>query len=165
MNQPLAEMLRYNTWANAALLQACRALGEDQLAATGAGTSGSLRELLTHIVGAQQTLVLRTKGRQNEGELNRASPWPGLDVLAEIAAATGDELTAIAEAIDPDAEVDLRYLGKTYRYPKSFFLVHAVAHGVEHRSEIKLALAQLGIATPDLDGWAFAAAMGYGREV
>ena len=28
-------------------------------------------------------------------------------------------------------------------YPRSFFLVHAVAHGTEHRTEIKFALAQL----------------------
>jgi hypothetical protein len=38
-------------------------------------------------------------------------------------------------------------------------------HGVEHRTEIKLALAQLGVATPDLDGWPYAEAMGYGAPV
>src|SRR5207248_10431127 len=27
--------------------------------------------------------------------------------------------------------------GKTYEYPKSFFLLHAIEHGVEHRTEIK----------------------------
>jgi uncharacterized damage-inducible protein DinB len=47
----------------------------------------------------------------------------------------------------------------------SFFLTHALEHGVEHRTEIKVALSQLGVATPDLDGWAYATAMGCGRVV
>lgn len=56
-------------------------------------------------------------------------------------------------------------MDKVFGFPKSFFLAHAAEHGVEHRTEIKLALAQLGIETPDLDGWPYSAAAGYGREV
>jgi hypothetical protein len=40
-----------------------------------------------------------------------------------------------------------------------------VEHGVEHRTEIKVALAKMGIETPDLDAWSYAGAMGYGAEV
>ena len=64
-----------------------------------------------------------------------------------------------------DREVDLSYMGKTHRIPVSFFLVHALEHGVEHRTEIKVALGSMGVATPDLDGWAYAAASGIGRQV
>ena len=74
-------------------------------------------------------------------------------------------MVSIAEGLDVDTDVDLPWLDKTYRFPKSFFLVHALEHGVEHRTEIKLALAAAGIATPDLDGWSYSAAMGYGQEV
>ena len=165
MNAPLAEMLRYNKWATLMLLEACRALGDEQLDAHVPGTSGSVRELLAHIIGAQQTFALRTAGRQHEGELSRRSAWPGLDTLTELAARSGDELIAIAEGLDVDREVDLPYMGKVYRFPTSFFLVHAVEHGVEHRTEVKVALAQLGVETPDLDGWSYASAVGYGREV
>jgi hypothetical protein len=56
-------------------------------------------------------------------------------------------------------------MGHVYRYPVRFFLVHAVAHGGEHRTELKVALAQLGIETPDLDGWNYASAMAYGQPV
>ena len=103
-----------------------------------------------HVVGGQQTSVLRTKGRQHEGELNRGSRWPGFSILREIAVDTSDELIAIAASLGDDEEVDLPYRGKTYRYPKSFFLLHALEHGVEHRTEIKLALALVGIPTPTL---------------
>ncbi|HKF75676.1 MAG TPA: DinB family protein [Candidatus Dormibacteraeota bacterium] len=165
MNQPLSEIFRYNRWANEQLIEACRALTDEQLDTRAPGTSGSVRELLLHVVGGQQTFVLRTKGRQHEGELGRASAWPGFDVLVELARQSSDQLIAIAEALVEDSEVTLAYRGRGYRYPTSFFLVHAAEHGVEHRTEIKVALAQLGIETPDLDAWYYGGAAGYGKEV
>lgn len=165
MNTGLVEMLRYNRWANETLLEACRGLTDEQLDHRLPVTSGSSRELLVHIVGAQQTYVLRTQGRQHEGELNRESAWPGIEELIALAAQTSRELISIAERLDPDSEVDLPYLGQTYRYPVRFFLVHAVAHGVEHRTEAKLNLADAGVTTPDLDGWEYSDWAGYGAVV
>lgn len=165
MNTPLASMFRYNKWANIALLEGCRTLTDEQLDARLAGASGSVRGLLLHVVGGQQTCALRTQGRQHEGELNRRSEWPGFDTLLDLADRSSDDLIAIAEALYTDSDVDLPYLGKSYRYPKSFFLLHAMEHGVEHRTEIKVTLAHLGVETPDLDGWPYSAAAGYGREV
>lgn len=164
VNEPLAEMFRYNRWATATLIAACRELPDAVLDAPVAGISGTVRVLLMHLVGGEQTQVLRTMGRQHEGELTRSSAWPGFDALAAMAAASSDELVAIAERLDQPRSVDLPWQGKARRYPVSFFLVHALEHGVEHRTEIKVALGQLGVETPDLDGWAFAAAMGYGAE-
>ncbi len=162
MNRPLAEMFRYNRWANLTLLEACRGLTLETLASKPPGISGTISEILVHIVGGQQTFVLRTKGRQNEGEMNRETLWPGIDVLIEVATVTSDELLAIAEELDQDRDVELPFLGTVYRFPLSFFLVHAFEHGVEHRTEVKVGLGQLGITTPDLDGWAYAEAMSYG---
>jgi uncharacterized damage-inducible protein DinB len=165
MNGPLADVLRHNRWANLELLDACRGVDEATLDAHLPGISGPVRVLLTHIAGGQQTFVLRTRGRQHEGALSRTSAWPGFDAIAETMTASSDELISIAEALDVDSAVDLPYLGKSYQFPKSFFLVYAIEHGVEHRTEIKVALAQHGIPTPDLDGWSWGAAAGYGREV
>ena len=165
MNDGLAEVFRYNRWANLRLIDACRSLGDEQLDARVPGTSGTVRELLLHVVGGQQTLVLRTMGRQHEGELTRSSEWPGFDVLRELAERSSDQLVEIAAGLDDDPEVALLYAGRTFVYPKRFFLAHAAEHGVEHRTEIKLALAQQGVRTPDLDGWGYCTAAGYGREV
>jgi uncharacterized damage-inducible protein DinB len=63
MNKALAEMFHYNAWANWVLFEACRSLADEHLDNHIQGTSGSIRELLLHIVGAQQTMILRTKGR------------------------------------------------------------------------------------------------------
>jgi uncharacterized damage-inducible protein DinB len=139
-------------------------LAAEQLDARAPGTSGAIRELLTHLIGGQQTFVLRTKGRQHEGELARGSAWPGFDVLRSIAVSTSDELIRIADGTDTDSEVDLPWQGKVYRYPMSFFLLHALEHGVEHRTEIKVTMAELGVERPDLDGWSYSEAAGYGKE-
>jgi uncharacterized damage-inducible protein DinB len=165
MNRALAEMFEYNEWANHELFEACRSLTEEQLDVQLPGVSGSVRELLMHIAGAQQTFLLRTEGRQHEGELTRASDWPGIDAVIDIVAATSAELVAIARALDEDVDVDLPYAGKTYRFPKRFFLVHAMEHSAEHRTEVKVALGHIGVVTPDLDGWLYAAAKGYGTTV
>lgn len=165
MSEALAEAFRYNRWANLALFEACRGLSDEQLDARGPGISGSVRELLQHIAGGQQTFVLRTKGRQHEGELSRHAPWPGWDGLMEAARRSSDDLVLIAESADLTAEVGLPWQGKSFGFPVVFFLVHALEHGVEHRTEVKVALNQIGLETPDLDGWMYAAAAGYGQEL
>lgn len=164
-NAPLADVLRYNRWAMLALVEACRSLTDEQLDARPPGISAPVRELLLHVVGGQQTFVLRTMGRQHEDELRRESPWPGFDVLAEVAQRSADQLVEIAEGLVEDEDVSLPYGRKVYGFPRHFFLTHAIAHGVEHRTEIKVALAQLGVETPDLDAWSYSDAAGYGREV
>jgi uncharacterized damage-inducible protein DinB len=165
VNGPLGEVFRYNRWANLRLIDACRRLTDEQLDARAAGTSGSIRELLVHVVGGQQTSTLRTKGRQHEGELGRGSTWPGFDVLRDIAVRTSDELIRIADSLETDSEVKFPWRGKVYRYPLSFFLLHALEHGVEHRTEIKVTMAELDLERPDLDGWFYGEAAGYGQVV
>lgn len=165
MNISLAEMFKYNAWANHELFEACRLLTDEQLDAQVQGISGTVRELLMHIAGGQQTMILRTKGRQHEGELDRWSTWPGIDQVIAITEETSQALISIAEQMNGDEEVDLEYQGKTYRYPKRFFLVHALEHSIEHRTEVKVALRLIGIETPDLDGWPYSQDAGYGKTV
>ncbi len=165
MDRGTVEMLEYNRWANRMLLEAARILPPETLAARPAGLSAPIGSLFTHLVGGEQTFALRTKGRQHEGELNRASAFPGFDELLRISAETGAALIEAARTTPDDATVDLPYMGKRFRHLVRFFLVHAVTHAAEHRTEIKVGLNALGIATPDLDGWSYAGAMGYGAEV
>jgi uncharacterized damage-inducible protein DinB len=66
----------------------------------------------------------------------------------------------IAENLDVDREIGLSYEGQIYTLPVSFILTHALEHGVEHRTEVKVALNLMGIETPDLDWWSCALANG-----
>jgi uncharacterized damage-inducible protein DinB len=43
--------------------------------------------------------------------------------------------------------------GEMYEMPVSLFLVQAINHATDHRTQIKTALTQAGIEPPELDGW------------
>jgi uncharacterized damage-inducible protein DinB len=165
VNGPLAEILRYNRWANLRLFEACRGMTDEQMAWRLPAASGSVGELLTHIAGGQQTFVLRTMGRQHEGEYNRSSPWPGFEPVFAALTRSNDELVNIAEGLHADRDVDLPWMGKMYRFPVSFFLVHAAEHGTTHRTEVTVTLNHFGVETPDLDAWSYAPEAGFGQEV
>ena len=132
LNAGLIEIFEYNRWATATLLDACRQLSSEILGTRVNGVSGTIVELLVHLVGAQQTFVLRTKGRQHEGELNRSSAFPGFDELARLADESNAQLVEVARRLEDDATVDLPWGGKAYRFPVRFFLVHAMEHAMEH---------------------------------
>src|SRR5438045_3483911 len=96
MDDGIVEMLEYDRWATDTLISTCRELPDAVLDVRLPGFSGSCRELFSHVVGGQQTFLLRTQGRQHEGELDRDSPWPGWDELARIAREAGGGLVAAA---------------------------------------------------------------------
>lgn len=162
MDGGLVELFEYNLWATAALIEGCRAAPAELLEARVPGVSDRVGALFTHLIGGQQTFALRTKSRQHEGELNRASAFPGWDELARLADETGRVLLGAASELTEDAFVELKWQGQVSRLPLRFILMHAFEHAMEHRTEIKVALGAQGFATPDLDGWNYAASKGYG---
>jgi uncharacterized damage-inducible protein DinB len=157
MSSPYAAMLRYNEWANRTLFEDCRALSDEQLDTRASESSASVRELLTHIAGGQRTIVGRMIGEQQSSW----DDWPGFDALLKLLTRSNDELMAAGEAVREDDSVEITNGGRRYRFPKSFLLAQAVTHGAEHRTEIKLLLASIGVATPDLDSWSYARGAGF----
>jgi uncharacterized damage-inducible protein DinB len=139
VNEPLARQFYYNRWANERLIEACLGLADKDLDAEGPGTYGSIRSTLLHVIHGQWAFLARLSGQaQDPRALSRL--WAGFEVV-------------------------LAYMGKSHRYPRSFFLLHAVQHGVEHRTQIGMMLARLGHEPPDLDSWAFAEHTGLGAEI
>ena len=39
--------------------------------------------------------------------------------------------------------------------PVSLFLIQAINHGTEHRSQIATILTQIGVEPPEMDGWTY----------
>ena len=163
MNEPLAQIFRYNRWANARLIEACRPLTDAQLdAEPGGGTFGTIRATLIHMTEGQRDCLARLEGRsQASGVRGR---WAGFDALTDLANTTSDALINAAEALVDDQEIVVPFMGKRPAFPKSFFLAHAAVHGIEHRTQIGVMLVRLGVPPPDLDGWPYAEAAGYGKE-
>lgn len=163
MNAPLAQVFRYNRWANGRTIHACRALRDEQLdAVVFTGPGRSIRETLFHVVTGQYDFVARLNGQAQDP--NKPRSWSGFADLEEFARTGNDALIASAESLVEDADVVVPYAGQKPVFPKSFFLSHAFAHGAQHRTEIVLMLEQLAVPAPNLDGWEYAAAAGFGQE-
>ncbi len=161
MNEPLAEMLRQNTWANLGLLDACAGLTPDQLDATVPGTRGTIRETLLHIVGGEARYCSILTGHLPEPTLNERSPWEGVEPLRAAARAAGEVLIAYAAGLDEDREIHVvTPPGREFHGFATVILVQTMNHGTEHRSQVKVVLSQLGIEPPELDGWNYATATG-----
>ena len=162
MNEPLAQIFRYNRWANARLIEACRTLTDAQLdAEPGGGTFGTIRATLMHCIDGQRSILARLDGHaQAEGG---PIQWSNFDALTDLANTTSDALIIAAESLVEDEDVIVPFMGKRPVFPKSFFLIHAAVHGIEHRTQIGVMLTRLGLTPPNLDGWPYAEAAGYGQ--
>jgi uncharacterized damage-inducible protein DinB len=148
----LAALFEHNRWANEQLLEACRDLTAEQLAASVEGTYGGLGETLTHLVSGETFYVELLTDWSPAEHWRRADPFPGIDPLLARSRDTGARLLAAAQAIAPEEPIE-RDPGEWI--PASVILVQAIDHAAEHRTHAATILTQLGIEPPPMDGWRF----------
>jgi uncharacterized damage-inducible protein DinB len=168
MNMPrtlMDDAFDHHTWATQLLVETCRGLTREQLAASVPGTYGSIVDTMRHLIGdGAFDLYVLTAGRVPVIDADAMS----LAELDELAGRLGDEWTrflaarpdpdAIQEEVDPDdgfrreASVGMR-------------LAQALHHGSDHRSQICTALTTLGIKPPDISVWGFGLASGRTVEI
>lgn len=161
MNTPLAQVFRYNAWANDRIIAACRPLTGAQLDEKVQGTEErTIRDTLLHLIDGQRSFLARLEGQAQPTDGPRQ--WDGFDALTASSLETSEALIAAAEALIDDSDVVVPFAGQRPIFPKSFFLTHAIAHGVMHRTEICAMLRTLGVEPPNLDGWEYAAFAGLG---
>jgi uncharacterized damage-inducible protein DinB len=157
----LVEFFRHNTMMNQRLLEACRQLSPEQLGATATGTYGSIGSTLVHIASAQEGYAARLLDTERPERLPE-DPFPGFEALAE-RFARGDaqlEEAATRAGLDRRVQVTGEDPSGTWWMPVSLFLLQAVNHGTEHRSQVATILSQLGIEPPNMDGWTYIDASG-----
>jgi uncharacterized damage-inducible protein DinB len=152
----LVEFFRHNAMMNRRLMDACRQLSPEQLGATATGTFGSIGATLVHIANAQAGYAARLMDMERPERLPE-DPFPGFDALAERFARADAQLeeAATRAAQDRDVQVTGDDPPGTWRMPVSLFLLQAVNHGTEHRSQVATILTQLGIEPPNMDGWTY----------
>ena len=156
------EFFRHNTMMNRRLLEACQRLGPEQLGATARGTYGSIGATLAHIANAQLGYAARLLDTDRPEPLPE-DPFPGFEALAERLALGNARLeeAAIQAGRDRRVQVTGDDPPGTWWMPASLFLLQAVNHGTEHRSQVATILTQLGVEPPDMDGWAYFFASGH----
>lgn len=155
----LADAFGHHTWATLRLIDACGALGPEQLATTVPGTYGSILDTIRHVVGGDAGyLNLLTHGAVPQID----EETMGLDELRAAAVGHGKAWAAlVGTEIDADADVvRFRDDGSESHASLGIRLAQALQHGTDHRSQICTALTTLGLEPPEIDVWAFGRADG-----
>jgi uncharacterized damage-inducible protein DinB len=152
----LAEFFRHNTMMNRRLIEACRQLSPEQVAATATGTYGSIGATLVHIANAQEGYAARLLDTERPERLLE-DPFPGFEALGGRFASGAARLEEAATQAGQDRKVQVTGDDPpgVWWMPVSLFLLQAVNHGTEHRSQVATILTQLGVEPPEMDGWTY----------
>ena len=158
MGPILVEAFRYNRWANLHLLDVCAGLSDEQLQLTTPGTYGTIAATFMHLVSAEQR-YLRRFG-VGEPRINERDAFPGLAVLREHAARSGEQLIEVAGRINPDDAIEEKRDGGLLRLELGVVLVQAMHHGNDHRTHVCTVLGAHDIPYGDMDVWAYGQSTG-----
>lgn len=159
------EAFRAHAWATRKLLECCRGLTPEQIAAgRHEATSWTVLQTLTHLVSADGYYVgtLLGAGRPVPKWNEDADPAWGLDVLLERAQA----LAALWDrylAMEDDADRVLVLDDGTFECRAGVVAAHALHHGDLHREQVCAILRSLGLEAPDLQPWEYALESGRAR--
>ena len=146
-------MFRHNLWANLSLIDLCLTLPDEVLETNVPGTYGGIRKTLTHLVGAEERYHSALCGGPERRNPALEETAPDLATLREHARQSGEGFVAYAESVEGNPTLDVIWHGQSYEVPAALFLVQAINHATDHRTQIKTALTQAGITPPELDGW------------
>lgn len=160
MNDVLLEAFRHSAWASEQLLAACHGLSEDQLTSSAVGTYGGILATFNHLIRSDIGYIPRLTGRPSWAEGDDTSDLDQLKARVEETAQLWERF--LSEPVD--AERLLILDEGTYEAETSVLVVQALHHANVHREQICAILTGFGIQPPDVQAWAYADAMGKGRE-
>ena len=149
----LADLFRHNLWANLTLIDLCATLPDDVLGSDVRGTYGGIRETLNHMVGAEERYLTALVAEPERRNPTLEETAPDLTTLRKHGRQSGEAFVDYAGTVEGNPILDVTWHGQAYRMPAALFLVQAINHATEHRTQIKTALTQAGITPPELDGW------------
>lgn len=158
MDEAWRTALRFNKWANLQLLDVCGRLRPAELGWSAPGTYGSVADTWLHIVGAERRYVWRLNGEV--GRFSQHRRFPGIGVLKQQAAESGDALVAAAKNARRGQWVIGTRRRDRFKVDKAVLLVQAIHHGNEHRTHICTVLGSHGVALPQMDVWDYGLSIG-----
>ena len=146
------KMFEYNLWANTQLIKICSDLDDKQLEIKIAGVFGRIHPTLVHLIRAEGRYLNRLVGSRPWADDLDWDNMP-MSTLLEKAQLSGSQLISIASEADPATphEIDLR--GKPFHFFNWTVLLQTLYHGIEHRTQVKILLTQLGVPHPELAAW------------
>ena len=150
----LERLYEYNYWANKRLFQVLSQLTPEQFTQDVAGSYGSIRNTLVHIMSAEWGWLDRCGGQPRGEKLNPAD-YPTLEVVV----ATWNNVERymrefLATLTDEDLARNIEFkLGQAEPQSRSLseLLEHGAILGVHHRGQVALLLRMLGYTPGNFD--------------
>jgi len=164
MASPLRDAFEHHIWATERLIDSFAALTPEQLATPAHPTFGTVLETLRHLVAADLWYLTFFPVEQRTPLDEKAET--SLDELRRVITKNGELWTEVlARVVDGDEDVVEHGDGWDFHAPVGFRLAQVVHHGTDHRSQIWIALTNIGVTPPDMDLWAYGEATGRTRGV
>jgi uncharacterized damage-inducible protein DinB len=150
----LAHFVAYHHWATSRLLSAFSALPAAALDQPVGGSFGTARELLRHVLGAEEVWVQRLHGHSPAGfpDLTTCNAVSDFQVVWD--AVQAEQHAFISDLGIERREATISYInfrGEAWAYPLTAVLLHLVNHGTYHRGQLAHVLRQLGQTPPSTD--------------
>jgi uncharacterized damage-inducible protein DinB len=142
--EELAELYRFNAWANRSLLAGLRLLTDEQRTRAHDGQYDSMHNVLRHIAGVEHVYLLMIRGQRPE----RLAEGLTFDQIAA-ALEEADAGLVEAAATPPEHRVHIPWFERDFSVAQS--LRQVLTHSVNHRADINQWLPRLGVESVDLD--------------
>jgi uncharacterized damage-inducible protein DinB len=135
----LAELFRYNAWANAIVL----AVAEDS-------TDHGVHETLSHLVAVEAVYTVMIRGGAPRGGAERAAYMarPNADFIKD-AADLGVRYQELVNEVSMEAPVTIPWF--SFRPNVRQALLQVLTHSAQHRSQLASQLEALGAVVPNFD--------------
>lgn len=150
----LERLYDYSYWANRRLLAALAPLSPEQFAAPIAGSYGSIRNTLVHVLSAEWGWLSRCGGPARGDRLS-SGQYPTLEAVRDTYdRVEGYMRTFLAGLNDADLARRVSFqLGSSPAQERTLgdLLLHGAVHAVHHRGQVALLLRELGYVPGDFD--------------
>ncbi len=150
----LQRRFEYGYWANRKLFGVVAQLTPEEFTRDVAGSYGSVRNTLVHMMSAEWGWIDRCGGPAR-GPALKADDYANFEALVEKwLTVEGYVYEFLAGLGDGDLDRVIQFSfggGQTYAMPVGVLLEHAATHSVHHRGQVALLLRTLGHAPGNVD--------------
>ncbi len=150
----LEALYDYNYWANAKLFQAISGLTPEEFTRPVAGSYGSIRNTMVHVLSTEWGWLSRCGGPERRARLN-PDDYPSAEALSETWTTVEHHLRDFLAGLkDDDLARSVEYMGggsQKRAMPLGELMQHAANHAAHHRGQVALLLRLLGHAPGSFD--------------
>jgi uncharacterized damage-inducible protein DinB len=150
----MQRLYNYNYWANQKLFAALSPLTAEQVTQTVAGSYGSVRNTLVHVLSAEWGWLDRCGGPPRGAKLE-ARDFPTLASVTEPWSRVERQMREyLARLSDEDLACEVDFAlgsGPRHRMSRGDLLRHAAIHAAHHRGQIALLVRTLGFEPGNFD--------------